>query len=652
MKRERQRLLASVVQPAQYRRLALLALLLAIAFAGLGYRLVDLQVLRHDDLSREAAGGRENTIIRPSRRGDILDARGNVLATSLFVKTVCADPSLIGTNQAIVSRALAPLLKMSEAELAHKLEPRVYKDQTGRDHEDKYVILKRKVLLEEWEKIQTAMKNLSFGVDEKKLLRRERGFYRNLRQRAVFTEPVDDQLRVYPGGTLASHLLGLTAARDRVVEGKAVTELVGKDGLEAAFNSALDGTVGWRQIESDRGRRELVIFREEDVAPRPGLNVVLTLDAGVQDLLESELAPGVENFAPVSISGIVIRPRTGAILAMATLPNFNPNQIGATTPMANLRNRVITDSFEPGSTFKTVVVSGALNEQIVSLNDVFYCENGLFSFAGHTLHDAGHHFGNLTVEEIIARSSNIGAAKIGMKLGESRLYKYIRDFGFGDHTGIPLPGEVRGTVHPVKDWYKVSIAQIPMGQGLTVTPLQMAMAISTIANHGRLMRPMLVDHLEDEHKQVPVRYAPQTVRQAISEETARLMVQAMKKVVLPGGTAPKAALEHYTVAGKTGTGQKPPYGSRKYFSSFVGFFPADEPEICIAVFLDEPDPKRYYGGETAGPIFKAIAERAAAYLGIRPDVEAPSDQPVSRAEAVAESAASNTLTAAQSGGNY
>src|SRR5881398_2329373 len=155
------------------------------------------------------------------------------------------------------------------------------------------------------------------------------------------------------------------------------------------------------------------------------------------------------------------------------------------------------------------------------------------------------------------------------------------------------------SVHPVKDWYKVSIAQIPMGQGLTVTPLQMAMAISTIANHGRLMRPMLVDHLEDEHKQVPARYAPQTVRQAISEETARLMVQAMKKVVLPGGTAPKAALEHYTVAGKTGTGQKPPYGSHKYFSSFVGFFPADDPELCISVFIDEPDPRLYYGGETA-----------------------------------------------------
>ena len=476
-----------------------MVLLLVIAFAGLGYRLVELQVVRHEDLSREAAGRRERTLIHPSRRGDILDVRGNVLATSLFVKTVCADPSLIGTNQTVVARAIAPLLKMSEAELAQKLQPRAYKDKSGREHPDQYVPLKRKVTLDEWEKIQTAMRRLSFGVDEKKLPRRERAFYRYLRQRAIFTEPVDDQLRVYPGGALAAQVLGFTAAMENVVEGNAVSGLAGKDGIEAAFNSVLNGAVGWRQTEKDRGSHELVLFREEDVAPRPGLNVALRLDSGVQDIVESELAKGMQKNAPASISGVVIRPKTGAVLAMATLPNFDPNQITSKTPIANLRNRVITDSFEPGSTFKTVAVSAALNEQVVSLHDVFYCENGLFSFAGHALHDGGHRFGNLSVEDIIAKSSNIGAAKIGMRLGEARLYKYIRDFGFGEPTGIALPGEVRGTVHPVKNWYKVSIAQIPMGQGLTVTPLQMTMAVSAIANQGRLMRPMLVDHLEDEH---------------------------------------------------------------------------------------------------------------------------------------------------------
>ena len=631
-----------------------MALLQVIAFAGLGYRLVDLQVVRHDDLSREAAGRRERTIIHPSRRGDILDARGNVLATSLFVKTVCADPSLIGTHHAAVARAIAPLLRINEAELAQKLQMRSYKDKAGKEQVDKYVPLKRKVTLDDWEKIQTAMKNIPLGVDENRMSGRERTFYRNLRQRAIFTEPVDDQLRVYPGGTLAAHVLGFTAAREKVVEGYTVTDLAGRDGIEAVFNSALSGAVGWRQTENDRRSRELVLFREEEVAPRPGLNVALTLDASVQDIVETELAKGMEKNAPASICGIVLRPKTGAILAMATVPNFDPNQIGINTPIANLRNRLITDSFEPGSTFKTVVVSAALNEQVVSLDDVFYCENGRFSFAGYTLHDAGHRFGNLSVEDIVAKSSNIGAAKIGMKLGETRLYKYIRDFGFGDLTAITLPGEVRGTVHPVKNWYKVSIAQIPMGQGLTVTPLQMAMAVSAIANHGRLMRPTLVDHLEDEHKQEVLRYPPEAVRQVISEQTARLMVQAMKKVVLPGGTAPRAALEHYIVAGKTGTGQKPPYGSHKYFASFIGFLPADDPEICIAVFLDEPDPNRYYGGETAGPVFKAIAERAAAYLGIRPDIQPPSEprQSPNRAEVIAETGVPNPLTTVQSGRNF
>ena len=634
-----------------------MALLLVLAFAGLGFRLVDLQVVRHDDLSREAAERRESTIIHPSRRGDILDARGNVLATSLFVKTVCADPSLLGTNQTVVARALAPQLKMNEAELAEKLRVHAWKDQRGKERVDRYVILKRKVSLEDWEKIRAAMKSLSFGVDEKKLSRRDRAFYLNLRQRAIYTEPVDDQLRIYPAGTLAAHVLGFTAATDKLVEGHAVTELVGKDGIEAAFNSALNGVTGWRQTEKDVGSQELVLFREEDIASRPGLNVALTLDASVQDMVESELAKGMERNAPVSISGIVVRPRTGAILAMATLPNYDPNQIGSKTPIANLRNRVITDTFEPGSTFKAVVVSAALNEQAVSLNEILYCENGVFSFGGYTLHDAGHHFGNLSVEDIVAKSSNIGAAKVGIKLGEVRLHKYVRDFGFGDPTGITLPGEARGTVHPVRSWYKVSIAQISMGQGLTVTPLQMAMAVSAIANYGRLMRPMLVDHLEDEHKQEVFKYQPQAVRQVISEETVKLMVQAMKRVVLPGGTAPQAALEHFTVAGKTGTGQKPPYGSRKYFSSFIGFFPADSPEICIAVFLDEPDPKRYYGGETAGPIFKAIAERVAAYLAIRPDIQAPSDQPLQKPssnppEVIAQTGLPSTLTTSRTGRNF
>jgi cell division protein FtsI/penicillin-binding protein 2 len=234
--------------------------------------------------------------------------------------------------------------------------------------------------------------------------------------------------------------------------------------------------------------------------------------------------------------------------------------------------------------------------------------------------------GDLTVERIITKSSNIGAAKIGIKLGEQRLYDYMRDFGFGTRTAIPVPGEVPGILHPVKKWSKVSIAQIPMGQGVAVTRLQMMMAMCAIANNGWLMRPMLVDRLEDNDHNVVARYTPQRVKQVISESAAKEMVKALKTVVSSEGTAPSAALEHYTVAGKTGTAQKAEHGvyvPGKYFSSFIGFFPADNPELCISVTMDEPK-GGHYGGETAAPVFHEIAERAANYLNIRPeDGEAP-----------------------------
>jgi cell division protein FtsI/penicillin-binding protein 2 len=290
------------------------------------------------------------------------------------------------------------------------------------------------------------------------------------------------------------------------------------------------------------------------------------------------------------------------------------------------RNRVIADLAEPGSTFKIVVVSGALNDGVVQLSDTFDCEHGHFYFAGRPLRDH-EAYGVLSVERIITKSSNIGAAKIGIKIGASRLYDYIRNYGFGTPTGLWLPGEIGGIVHPVKKWSKVSIAQIPMGQGIAVTSLQMVMAMCAIANKGVLMRPMIVDRLEDRDHQVKAKYSPQRVRQAISEAAAEQMVTALKTVVSPEGTAAKAALAHYTVAGKTGTAQKSGgpagYLPGKYFASFIGFFPADKPEVCISVMMDEPK-HGYYGGQIAAPVFKQIAERVANYLNIRPeDGEAP-----------------------------
>jgi cell division protein FtsI/penicillin-binding protein 2 len=226
------------------------------------------------------------------------------------------------------------------------------------------------------------------------------------------------------------------------------------------------------------------------------------------------------------------------------------------------------------------------------------------------------------VENIITKSSNIGAAKVGIKMGESRLYDYIRNYGFGARTGLPLQGEISGIVYPVKKWSKVSIAQIPMGQGIAVTSLQMMMAMCAIANKGVLMQPMLVDRLEDRDHVVVAKYSPQRARRVISEAAAEQMVTALKTVVSSEGTAPKAALAHYTVAGKTGTAQKSGgpegYLKGKYFASFIGFFPADNPELCISVVMDEPK-QGYYGGQIAAPVFKQIAEAAANYLNVRPE---------------------------------
>jgi len=607
---------------SQYRRLLWLAFLLGLGFISLGYRLVDLQVLRHEDLAGRVEEKTQWSYYREPRRGDIRDCRGNLLATSIFVRTVCADPTLISNRCVEVARALAPVLQTNESWLIQRLQPQVRLDGNGKTNPVRYVVLKHKVQNEEWRKITNAMHLLSFGIDEKKLKRAGQNFYRQLRQTAIFPDPQEDQLRIYPHRQSAAHVLGYAATEERKVGATILRDTVGKYGIELALNPALIGVRGWRETAHDRRGAELLTMREEDVEPRDGLNVILTIDTGVQDIVEQELAAAVQKHTPISACAIVVRPRTGAILAMAIWPTFDPNKPGS-FPADHLRNRVVSDMAEPGSTFKIVVVSGALNEGLITLEDRFDCENGAFVFAGKVLHDH-EQFGILSAEEIIIRSSNIGAAKIGIRMGPERLHQYMRGFGFGQRTGIELGDGVEtwGIVHPLNRWNKLSISRIPMGHEVAATPMQMVMAMSALANKGWLLRPMLVDRLEDQQGAVVTRFQPQPVRQVVSEATARLMVQTLKQVVSPKGTAPKASLDHYTVAGKTGTAQKlvdGQYVRDKHYSSFIGFLPADNPEICISVVLDEPK-QGYYGGQTAAPIFRNIAEGAANYLSIRPDV--------------------------------
>jgi cell division protein FtsI (penicillin-binding protein 3) len=608
----------------QFKRLLVLLGLVALAFVGLGFRLVDLQVWRHDELSNLAEKKTQQTEWQEAKRGDILDANGNLMATSVSVKTICANPSLIGGQQAVVARALAPLLQMSEADLLQRLIPRIVKNSKGEIVTNGlyYVRLQKNVTEETWQKIQTTMSQLSFGVDEKELSKADRTFLRSLRQYAISAE--SDQLRVYQNGALASHVLGFVGTLENTNH---ISEIFGCDGVEKFFNDKLSGASGWRVTGFDSRKNELVELRDEDVQAKNGLNVVLTIDTAVQHILEQALADAVEKHAPANITGIVMRPRTGEILALASLPSFDPND-SRTINTNTEPNRVISDVMEPGSTFKTIVISGALNEHVVNLNDTVFCENGVFHYAGITLHDSeGHHFGNLTVQQVLQKSSNIGASKIGIQLQAPKLYDYMTDFGLGAFTGIPLPHEAsaKNFVRPADKWGKYSIAQIPMGQGVAATRLQMAMAVGAIANGGVLMRPMLVKRLEDSNGNVVQQYVPQSVRRVVTEETAKEMVEALKTVVSKDGTAPLAAITNYIVAGKTGTAEKTEEGhigyvAGKYVVSFIGFFPADNPQVCISIVMDSPkEGGRAFGGALCGPVFHQVAARCASYLNIPPD---------------------------------
>lgn len=612
----------------QIRRALLLLIFFFAAFACLGWRLVDLQVIRHDELLKLAEKKTELKKTDAARRGDILDANGNLLATSIPVKTVLANPDLIANQRwlpnasAVLARLLASPLKLDEAALCKQMLPRTHLNQKGQTVTNQYAVLKRQVPEETWRQIQAALKQIPATVDTRAWKKSDRVALTNLCQNLITVTP--DQMRVYPNGSLAAQVIGyvgnLTATNQ-------ATRLFGRDGVENYFDAMLAGVDGWRVSEADSARREMIAHRDEDVSARDGANVMLTIDARVQDIVESELAKAMKEHEPVSITGVVMRPRTGEILAMAQLPTFDPNRIRREDSNA-LPNRVISDVMEPGSTFKTLVIAGALNEHLVTLNDQIFCEDGLFAYAGLRLHDSeGHHFKNLCVWEVLQKSSNIGAAKIGMKLGGPLLRDYIAAFGLGTRTtGISLPHEANTEpyVPTLDSWNrkKFLLAQVPMGQGVAVTRLQMLMAVGAIANGGVLMRPMLVKNLQ-EHGVILQKYEPESVRTVVTRETARQMTAAMKTVVEKGGTAEMARMDNYVVAGKTGTAQKVVnghYANDRFVVSFIGFFPADNPELCISIVMDAPKEGGHaFGGALCGPVFKDIAERCASCLNIPPD---------------------------------
>lgn len=607
----------SVVHAMQIRRLFLFSGCILIAFGCLGYRLFLLQIVRHEFFAEQARNNTEVRLVRKPTRGDIRDTRGNLLAASKIVHNVCADPHILSTNYFAVALQIAPQLGMSVEELAEKIRPRWIMGVSNQPVPLKWVSIKKKVEVEEWERVREAMRKVNFGIDESKLNRTQRAWYDRIRRTGISSEP--DELRYYPSGPLAAHLLGFVGESNSTNKQSRMVEMRGKEGLEKELNDALVGSSGWRQTATDIRRREMVPFREQDAAPRSGLHAVLTIDSGIQHIVEDELIAAFRKHTPVSVSCIVVRPKTGEILAMASLPNFDPNDPGAATPDQR-RNRVIADIAEPGSTFKTVVVAAALNEGLVSLQDNIDCENGIFYYAGKPLRD-DHRYDVLTVEGIIARSSNIGAAKLALMLGKDRLYKYVRDFGFGEPTGIGLEGERSGMFRSPARWNGLSITRIPMGHEIACTSLQMIMAMAAVANGGVLMKPMILDRLVDDNGELVLKNEPHEVRRVVTQETAAKVVQALKAVVSTNGTGANAQLAYYTAAGKTGTAQKivdGHYVRNRHYSSFIGFFPADNPQLCISVVFDEPR-NGYYGSQAAAPVFQQVAERSANYLAIPPE---------------------------------
>ncbi|MBQ6534102.1 MAG: penicillin-binding protein 2, partial [Opitutales bacterium] len=422
-------------------------------------------------------------------------------------------------------------------------------------------------------------------------------------------------VRVYPSGSLAAHVVGFVNK-----------EFSAELGVEKKFDYYLRGQDGWIETERDGRREELGHFRSRDVQPVDGMNVEVSIDSIIQEIAQREVAAIVEKYNPASATIIVGEPSTGYVLAMASYPDFNPNKYNK-YPQDNLRNRAICDQYEPGSTFKIVAISGALNESLVGPDDVFDCNAPTITYKGRVLRlpKEAHKMDKLSVREITKKSSNKGSAHLGVLLGERKLYHYAHLYGFGEKTDIGLSGEIAGTLHKVKDWDGLTITRLPMGHAVAATPLQVHCAMSVIANQGIYMQPQLVKRVFDKNGKTAISYPPKAVRRVISPKIATLMSEMLVEVVSETGTARRAALKGFKVAGKTGTSQKiinGAYSSRDHVASFSGFFPAQRPRLVITVVVDSPKMKGVgYGGLVAAPSFSSVAEQAANYLGIQTDEE-------------------------------
>lgn len=587
---------------------------IVLCFGVVAHRLFELHVLDREHFLAQIQDTRHRVVADPARRGDIQDARGDLLATSKTDITLAVDPWALPekieaqkfpermlryeAEQRERRAELAALLEMPAAELEALFTP-AWKDvpiteDTGDEAADG--------------RVRVRFTKFREGVSEEQFTRiaglRVAGLTHERRFR-----------RVYPHRGLAAHVIGFVNKED-----------VPSGGVEAFADSYLKGLTGWREIERDGKRVELAQFRQREVPPSDGWSVALSLDAAVQHIVEQELAALVEKFQPQKASIIVSDPHTGFLLALANYPSFDLNQFGV-TPLDKQRNIAAADLVEPGSTFKIVATAGALNEGLVNPSTKFDCTLDSLTFNGKPrrfMRDDHRYDHPLTLAEVIAKSSNVGTAQVGMLLGERRLYDYARAFGFGERSGYPLGREEPGLLADPARWSGIDITRIPAGYSIAATPLQIHYGMGVIASGGRLLRPQIIQQVRDSEGQVVYSFRPAGRRTVLAPATAETMARMLQRVVSVDGTARVAAIAGYEVAGKTGTAQKlidGRYSPRNHVGSFVGFFPASRPRVLMTVIVDDGHPPSGgtgYGSVVAAPSFKRIAEQLIQYLDIKP----------------------------------
>ncbi|OGW50019.1 MAG: hypothetical protein A2Z50_00605 [Nitrospirae bacterium RBG_19FT_COMBO_42_15] len=546
-------------------RILLLAIIIAVGLSAGVSRLFYLQAIKNNDLSRIAVRQHQKTVVLEPLRGTIYDRKGRILAVNLDVESVYAVPSEIENSHEAAKR-LSRFLNEDWRVLEKKL-----KSDKG------FVWIARKIDPNIAAKIKN--ENLE-GI----------GF-------------IKESKRFYPKKELLGHLIGFAGLDNK-----------GLSGIEARYNEFLKGEEGFVVLERDA--RGAHIFPSSGYTPPvKGKDIVLTIDESIQYICERELDKAIQKTH--AKRGIVIGmdPKTGEILAMAVKPSFNPNEFIKYAP-GEWRNRIVSDPYEPGSTLKVFVASAALEDKVATPSEPMFFGEDKIDIDGEIIHDTVKEKGRLSFRDVIKRSSNVGAVRIGMRLGKERLYSHLKSFGFGEMTDIDISGESKGILRQTREWSKRSIGSVSLGQEIGVTPIQLITAFSSVANNGWMMKPYVVSEIRDEDR-IEKKVYPEIKKRVISAETAAEMTRILTSVV-EGGTGEKAAIEGYRVAGKTGTAQKIDsktglYSDKYFVSSFIGYAPAEDPQIVLLVVIDSPEGAGW-GGSVAAPVFKSIAEDVLIYL--------------------------------------